>query len=742
MAPDWRRLIQPHGGGLRQWAARALRKRVRGNGQSAPGGRVVLALFNTLAREGHFWGNMQLSLVAGDLRRMGIDNDLLVLLMRPGEAERNAETVEEFVELMRRWRPAHVVLWANWLPWLPDRLREECGARVMTLDPANPGDVAEGLRQMDPHASTVATIAGASTAREAARVLEKHDPITSFTPSFDYRFLGADHPVPQTLAFVSLLACPYDDPIADNPCFDGLDLPDDTSTQGCSYCNAARPHEPLDDAEKERQLSHQIRYLQRHLPDLAEIAVPFPEDYLVPLAAVMRRAEEYGIQPAVLSGQFNAISLVDRESDLDALLTGAEQTGFEFHANVVGLESFLDSDLRLYNRGDAATVRRALDVLRSVSARHGSFMPSTVGSLILFHPWQTMAGLRANVEAMRREGIAGLFGSLNINDIRFHSGVPLYHLARKDGLLAPVDSGEVQEVPLGGYFAESPWRFSDPDVEAVHRLFAHLDERAPQRLDLLEACVRTVEEGRAPDPAAVAGALDILAAQVARGAIPASGPRAVLHVSARSNTGHLRDLWSGQRFGESLEEALAAARRIDSIMDARVTIAGPEPTLLPWLPDLVAGIKGLGAAEVELLTYGRMLAYPQFVARLAAAGTDRVTVLLHAHTPGEHDAAVRVPGAFDQAITGLRQLARLGSVRTGLAPVVGPENEGRLEGMVGLASDLGASELRLLVQLGNLPLDRVESVAAEADGVVQIAHRSGLAAGYDAELSLMWVGER
>ncbi len=719
-------------------------ERARPEPRIEPEGRVVCVLFNTLAHESRFWGNMQLSLVSGDMKRMGIDNDLIVLLMRPGEADRNLETVEEFVALMGRWAPSDILLWANWLPWLPDRLRREAGARVMTLDPANPGDVADALRDMDPHASSVATIAGARTPREAARILESSDPIAQFTPNFDYQFVGTNGAVDQTLAFVSLLACPFVPPIADNPRYAGVDLPEGTSDRGCAYCNAARRGEPMADGEKQRQLGHQIRYLQQHLPALEEIAVPFPEDYLVPLERVLRDAPALGIEPITLSGQFNSDSLVSAGAQLGALLDTAARRGFEFHVNVVGLESFCDEDLRLYNRGDAGVVEGAIQVLRDLRRDHdpGVFMPATVASLILFHPWQTLARLRESLDGLVEQGIEQMFETVNLNDVRFHPGVPLYHLARRDGLLGPADAVEVQDVPLGGYFAEEPWRFAHDDTASVHALYTRLHMGTSQRISLLEACVRSVEHDEGAEPDRVWAGLDRLAVRVATEVVPGTVPHRILRVGAASNVRHRRDLWRGWRFTEGLTEALAEAREFEHLHDGRVTVAGPEPTLLPWLPDLTARLAGWGA-RVELLTHGRMLTYPRYGARLLAAGVSQVSVLLHSHRAEVHDEAVRVAGAFQQATTGLGQLARLGrasGTRTALVAVLGPENRGELAGMVDLAVQLGASELRLAAPLANLDLGRLDATGAEADEVLSSARAAGLGAGYDPHLSLHWVG--
>jgi MoaA/NifB/PqqE/SkfB family radical SAM enzyme len=699
-------------------------------------------MFSTLAKQGRFGGNMQMSLLSGQLGRMGIEHELVALVMRPGDEEQNRATVDEFVELMERWRPEHVVLYALWLPWLADALRTRTGARVMTLDPAQPGDIPSGLAKLNPQSAVIAMLRGAKTMRAARKILKESDPVASFTPSFGYRFLGTDEPVMQDMAFVSLLSCPYDAPIETNPAFRGLAMDGDVSARGCSYCNAARDYKPMAGTEKQRLLEHQIRYLADHLPGLEEIALPFPEDYLAPLARVLRSARRAGIRPIVLSGQFRLESVLENEHDLDDLLSAAEESGFEFHMNVVGVESFLDRDLELFNRGTARGVRAALEALGRLRERHdpATFMPTTTGSFILFHPWQTLAGLRSNLEAMRESGVAGLFHTININDIRFHPGVALYHLARRDGLLAPVRKA-VQDVPLGGYFAETPWRFRHEDTSEVHRLFSRMSSRTEDRIGLLEACVGQVEERprSRPDPGEVAGGLDRLTDMVRQEPLP-GGPRLLIGIGSRSNVGYPRSLYDGRRFPDRIEPALARIEAIESPARTRVTVGGPEPTMARWLPELLDRIKESGVGEVELLTYGRMLTYPWYVARIAGSGADLVTVILHHPEPTGHDAAVRVEGAFVQATAGLRALSDLGRL-TAVAAVMGPENRGRSGDMARLARGLGCAELRLVLPLGNLDLDALDETEREARETVQLGRSLEMRTGFDVELSLRWSRE-
>jgi len=710
-----------------------------------PAGEVVCAAFHTLARDTRFSGHLQMSRFAGQLQQLGVPHALYVLLMRPEDEARNLDTVERFVAAVRQRRPAFVVLYAAWLPWLADRLRDECGVRVVTLDRAGVGDVPARLAGLEPQVAVAAAAAGAVTPEQAARAtagLEADD----VALGLDYELVGADGPLPQTLAYLRVQACHQGPPIADNRCFADLELPPGTSARACSYCNAARDEHGWSHDERMRRLGDQVRYLQQHLPDLAEIAVPFPEDYLAALAELIRSAGERGLRPVVFSGQFNAAALVQGEGDLDDLLVAAAAHEFGFHVNVVGLESFEARDLARFNRGDPDQVRAALDVLRRLREHHppASFMPATVGSLIPFHPWQDLSGLRTTVDVAEDQQLPELFHGINVNDVRFHPGVPLYHLAARDGLLAEVEDEAIPGLPLGGYFAERPWHFADPEVARLHRLFEALAGRATDRLGLLEACLRLAEQGRSADPRRVVRGLDRLAARMDQHRLPRTGAQRLLRLGGPANTGHPRPLFPSGDHPDTLVGALEAARALPDPVGARVTLAGPEPTLLPWLPELVAKLRAWRARDVDVLTYGRVLAYPAHVARMAAAGPLQVSLLLHDTDADAHDRVVRVPGAFAQATSGLRELARLGRGQEHTATVavvaaLDARGVGRLAAFAPLARDLGATELRLLVRTGDLPLDRLDALVADADLALDAAGRAGLAAGFECATGPIWV---
>jgi MoaA/NifB/PqqE/SkfB family radical SAM enzyme len=103
--------------------------------------------------------------------------------------------------------------------------------------------------------------------------------------------------------------------------------------------------------------------------------------------------------------------------------------------------------------------------------------------------------------------------------------------------------------------------------------------------------------------------------------------------------------------GPALRRTLQAAR-------ARgfqgVWLSGGEPALRKDLLSLAQLCRDLGLG-LGLITNGRMLAYPDLLQGLLAAGLDRLHVSLHGPAP-IHDALVRVPGAFAQTAAALALL--------------------------------------------------------------------------------------
>jgi MoaA/NifB/PqqE/SkfB family radical SAM enzyme len=127
----------------------------------------------------------------------------------------------------------------------------------------------------------------------------------------------------------------------------------------------------------------------------------------------------------------------------------------------------------------------------------------------------------------------------------------------------------------------------------------------------------------------------------------------------------------------------------------RLVISGGEATLDPNLLEwLVGEAKAKGYRTVEVFTNGRMLAYGKVVDTLKNAGVDRFHVSLHASNPRIHDWLTRVPGSFEQTVTGIRKAVREG-VPVEVHSVLLRENYRDCPSMVSLLKKLNVKHFHL-----------------------------------------------
>ncbi len=86
----------------------------------------------------------------------------------------------------------------------------------------------------------------------------------------------------------------------------------------------------------------------------------------------------------------------------------------------------------------------------------------------------------------------------------------------------------------------------------------------------------------------------------------------------------------------------------------RLILSGGEPTIHPSFVKYVKLGRMAGYRKVQIVTNGRMLSYPAFLHRALDAGLGEITFSIHGHNAKVHDALVGVPGAFDEAVEGIR----------------------------------------------------------------------------------------
>ena len=150
-----------------------------------------------------------------------------------------------------------------------------------------------------------------------------------------------------------------------------------------------------------------------------------------------------------------------------------------------------------------------------------------------------------------------------------------------------------------------------------------------------------------------------------------------------------------------LAAMLPSARRSGA---SEVRLTGGEPTLRR---DVFAALRAAVSLGVEcvICTNARMLVYPEFAERLAAAGARRLVVSLLGSNAAVHD-AVAGAAAFEQTVQGIRNAITAG-LRVQADIVLCSANAEYVPSTVVLAGELGCSD-------ANVRLVRVEGSSADA----------------------------
>jgi cyclic pyranopterin phosphate synthase len=120
-----------------------------------------------------------------------------------------------------------------------------------------------------------------------------------------------------------------------------------------------------------------------------------------------------------------------------------------------------------------------------------------------------------------------------------------------------------------------------------------------------------------------------------------------------------------------------------------------EPTLNPLLPWLIRTAREYGYQEIALITNGRRLSDPAYLARLVDAGLDLLTVSIHGGDARLHDGLTRTPGAFAQTVRALRNAAPW--VRLHTSTVITQRNLRRLRPLLTVLGRVGVQQAVLNV---------------------------------------------
>lgn len=130
--------------------------------------------------------------------------------------------------------------------------------------------------------------------------------------------------------------------------------------------------------------------------------------------------------------------------------------------------------------------------------------------------------------------------------------------------------------------------------------------------------------------------------------------------------------------------------------DDEILFTSGEPTLNAELPCYIAWAKAKGFRVIGLITNGRRLAYPAFLASLLRAGLNRITISMHGHTAALHDGLTRTPGSFAQthaALQNLQRAKKLHPIRVHTSTVLNRRNLPHVEQIVAYLAEGPADQI-------------------------------------------------
>jgi radical SAM protein with 4Fe4S-binding SPASM domain len=171
---------------------------------------------------------------------------------------------------------------------------------------------------------------------------------------------------------------------------------------------------------------------------------------------------------------------------------------------------------------------------------------------------------------------------------------------------------------------------------------------------------------------------------------------------------------SGSTREFSTAEALSLADALGRLRVAAVTLSGGEPFARADLGDICARLSAQGVA-VQIATNGTLITSEK-ARRLAAAGLRAAQVSLDGADPATHDRLRGMRGAFTSAVRAIAALQNNGVPHVGISVTVSALNVDQLEGIIRLASLVGARsvDLRLCLPHGKVVKDAADMAVAPA----------------------------
>lgn len=563
-----------------------------------------------------------------------------------------------------------------------------------------------------------------ATARRPFDALTSHDVIAP-----------GDAPKSLRRTLFGNVGCPFSDDPTRLPLYQGLMLPAGPTVArlGCAFCDLGGDYEKRPDAEVIAETLEQARFWSAHDPAVEELVLS-DQHPLRYLPALLRAAHREGVRPLRWLFAARVDTFVRERARVEAAIEAAEETGHRLELYLSGFEAFSDAELLRYNKGVSAQEQRAaIAAMRDLAQQHPaafSYNRARGHSLILWNPWTTPEDLAASAAALREQGLAEMFHEPARNRLRLYEDLPIYYAAQRDGALRDDwDPGDSGAGARKGYNPERPWRFLDPRTRRAYDLTRWLREELGVDTALAQLTAAADAARDHPDVplhdlrAGLHDLRDALRALL-RERPPGAPPRGR---SVRARAAHVTGPCNNRCHGCAQGDVWRPPHRealLTRVDDARaqpgpVLLLGREPTLHPAFLEAIARARGDDRRAVAVVTNGRRFAYPSFAAAAAAAGLQAASVKLFGVTAATADAVCDAPGAFAQAVAGIRALRHHGVRALELRPCVYAQNLDELPRAAELARRLGAPRLRLEIALDAVGLAHLHRAARAVDALAR-----------------------
>lgn len=479
-----------------------------------------------------------------------------------------------------------------------------------------------------------------------------------------HRVLSPRRSNPEHVVVVANLGCAYRNVANDTGVLDNVPMPDGVTTAGCTFCDA-EVYERMAIPDALATLAAQTTAWLHARPEVRTVAVK--DDYAVRyLGDLMETLEGAGLdgRDVLLSARPDYLSTY--AADIERQLARGVPGRLGFY--LLGLENFADAELQRFHKGmDRSQMMAAVALMRRWKTSYPQrFCVSPSAGFILFTPWTTLADLSQNAEAIAALDLEEQRGGLALSRLRLYPNLPLYWLAKRDGLLVTsLEAGNVGDAQRRGYEADHPWRFAHPEVAAIYQ---QVSEGAATGID---------------HPTSILLRL-----------LNQAGPAGPLHVPTRNGSVSLKVNdrcnqscgFCTARLGSDVSTIpqVLVEKRLTQALEKhphRLLLGGAEPTLEPWLESLVRRASTSGVREVVVETNSTGLDRPR-VSALVAAGLTHARVAINSTDAATADAISG--GGHAQTLAGVTALHEAGVIVELVVPLL-PANVGALAAVAAAA---------------------------------------------------------